>query len=150
MKSLNRYRPGEFSTKCSHMKSGDKKMVMIVEDDAVLRRGLARLFADDMFEVVQFDDGSRAFEAISERMPDLILCDYRLPGMDGLEMLSRLRGLGIEVPFILITAHYSEQMEEAATEQGAAAVIEKPFDIIQLKELCRRLLSINRRTAGNA
>lgn len=114
-------------------------MVMIVEDDAVLRRGLARLFADVMFEVIQLDDGNQAMDSITNRLPDLILCDYRLPGMDGLEILGSLSARRMKTPFILITAHYSEQLSRKAAELGAV-VIEKPFEISQLKAQCEKLL----------
>lgn len=125
------------------MKSADKKLVMIIEDDAILRRGLARILSSDEFVTSELDDGSRAMTVIAGDAPDLILCDYRLPGFDGLEVLRRVRLLARHIPFILITAHYSEQLAKDAAAGGADAVLEKPLDLSQLRELCRQLLGID-------
>lgn len=120
--------------------TSSRKHVLIIEDDAIQRRGLARLFREGDFDVTQLEDGRRAVDSIANQLPVLILCDYRLPGVDGLEILSLLVQKRIAIPFILITAHFSDELEKAAAERGAAAVLEKPIDLKQLRKLCRQLL----------
>lgn len=113
-----------------------KLRILIVEDDAVLRRGLARMFPRDRFEVIQLGDGRAAVDSILSSAPDLALCDYRLPGLDGLGVLSCLRKANPRTPFILLTAFYSERLEQQAMELGASVVLEKPVELTRLKREC--------------
>jgi len=98
------------------------------------------MFSDDEFEVIQVSDGEQAIDVIAHEPPNLIICDFRLPGIDGLGVLSDLRQRGQPIPFILVTAHYSDGLVEAAKAQGAAAVFEKPIELKQLKRQCEELL----------
>jgi CheY-like chemotaxis protein len=125
-----------------------KPRVLIVEDDAVFRRGLARMFSPEEFEVVQVEDGERAVEALTQDLPVLILCDLRLPGMDGLGVLNHLNRSGRSVPFILITAHYSEGLAREAQAQGAIAVWEKPIDLQQVRTQCEGILRRSRQSGS--
>ena len=68
--------------------TADSKLIVIIEDDAVLRRGLRRAFVKENYRVASFADGSTVFENFRDEKPDLILCDYRLPDTDGSTGLS--------------------------------------------------------------
>ncbi len=114
--------------------------VLIVEDDAVFRRGLARMFSKEECEVAQAGDGVRAIASIRDAMPDLVICDLRLPGIDGLGVLDHLQRTGPQTPFILVTAYYSDDLAREVTQQGAAAVFEKPIELKQLRERCAEML----------
>ncbi len=85
--------------------SDGKLRVLIVEDDEVLRRGLAKMFSPHLFEVVQLGDGDQAVRSVLSAVPDLVLCDYRLPGADGFGVLNCLREKTLSAPFILMTAY---------------------------------------------
>lgn len=113
---------------------------MLVEDDAVFRRGLALMFPRTKYEVTQADNGRRALEIIEQQHPDLVICDYRLPGADGLTVLDYLRKGGLSTPFILVTAHYSEELAALAHEGGATAVCEKPIALDEFKHQCQLAL----------
>jgi CheY-like chemotaxis protein len=117
-----------------------KPRVLIVEDDGIFRRGLARMFSDDEFEVIQVGDGEQAIDVIAHEPPHLIICDFRLPGIDGLGVLRDLRQRGQPIPFILVTAHYSHELVQAAKAHGAEAIFEKPIELKQLKQQCEELL----------
>lgn len=114
--------------------------VLIVEDDAVFRRGLARMFSNEECEVAQAGDGEQAIASISDVMPDLVICDLRLPGVDGLGVLGHLKQKGPKIPFILLTAYYSDELAEEVRKQGAAAVFEKPVELKQFRERCAAML----------
>lgn len=120
--------------------SRSKPRILIVDDDPVFRRGLARMFSACEAEVVQLGEGDRAFGLIDAEGHELVLCDYRLPGADGLQLLARLRESGRDTPFILITALYSEELAARATALGATAVFEKPIDLERLRRHCRHAL----------
>lgn len=118
-----------------------QKQIVIIEDDAVLRRGLRRVFVKEDFEVFDFEDGKQGFEQISMATPDLILCDYKLPDTNGVEILKNLRKTDKQTPFFLMTGYFKDEVPNQATENGADEVLEKPLDINQLKESCRKALT---------
>jgi len=123
-----------------------KARVLIVEDDAVFRRGLARMFSKEECEVTQAGDGERAIVSICDAMPDLVISDLRLPGIDGLGLLDHLKQAEPKTPFIMVTAYYSEELAKEVKAQGAAAVFEKPVELKQLRERCVEIL---RRLGGS-
>lgn len=117
-----------------------KARVLIVEDDAVLSRGLARMFPPAQFDVTQAADGKQAVDLISRSRLDLIICDFRLPRLDGLRVLSHLRTSQGATPFILVTAHHSHELAREAKDLGAIAVFEKPIELNQLVAACEECL----------
>lgn len=119
-----------------------KARVLIVEDDDVFRRGLARMFSNEDCEVSQASDGEQAVKFISDAVPDLVICDWRLPGVDGLRVLDHLRQSDPKTPFILVTAHYSAELIAKAKAQGAHEVFEKPIELARLKRQCEGMLSL--------
>ena len=120
--------------------------VLIVEDDPVFRRGLARVFKARETQVTEAADGAQALALIDDNAYDLVICDYRLPGADGLVVLARLRFARRRTPFILVTAHYSDAVVDEARALGANAVIEKPIELSRLIEECERFLGRSLRT----
>jgi DNA-binding NtrC family response regulator len=117
-----------------------KARVLIVEDDASFRRGLARMFSVDKCEVAQASDGEQGVKFISDALPDLVICDWRLPGLDGLGVLAHLRRTAPLTPFILLTAHYSAELSAKAKAHGAHEVLEKPIELASLKRHCEEML----------
>lgn len=113
--------------------SNRQKKIVIIEDDAVLRRGLRRVFIKENFEVFDFEDGKHAFEQIVLSKPDLILCDYKLPDTNGVEILIELRKTDKVTPFFLMTGYFREEISNQAKENGANRVLEKPLNLQQLK-----------------
>ncbi len=117
-----------------------KKRVLVVEDDPVFRRGLAQMFPGTHYDVTQLDNGHQAITLIDQQHPDLVICDYRLPGADGLAVLSHLRRIGLSTPFIMVTAYYSEELAALAGEGGATAVLEKPIALDRFRHQCQLAL----------
>ena len=127
-----------------------KARVLIVEDDAVFRRGLARMFSKEECEVAQASDGEQAMKSISDVMPDLVICDFRLPGIDGLGVLDHLKLSGPQIPFILVTAYGSTELIERAKAEGADEVFEKPVELKRLKKRCEEMLRGTQRQSAKA
>lgn len=117
-----------------------RKQIVIIEDDAVLRRGLRRVFLNEDFEVFDFEDGEHAFKQIKLSKPDLILCDYKLPDTNGIEILQKIRATDNQTPFFLMTGYFKKEISMAATANGANQIFEKPLDLISLKESCCKAL----------
>jgi DNA-binding response OmpR family regulator len=104
-----------------------KTQVLIVDDDDLLRRSLAFKLEQDDFKVKTVGDAETAFAVIAQNIPDIILLDIMLPGIDGLEALRHFREKA-GIPVILLTARRRELDEVVGLEIGADDYITKPFN----------------------
>lgn len=106
-------------------------MRLLIADDSRVMRHIAvrtlRQAGFDGHEIVQAVDGSDALSKIETDDPDLVLSDWNMPNMSGLELLQALRSGGNTVPFGFATSEGSEQMRETAEQAGALFLIAKPF-----------------------
>jgi DNA-binding NtrC family response regulator len=114
-------------------------VVLVVDDDAGLRESF-RLILEDEYEVVDAPDGRRALEIVRSRQLDLVLLDIRLPEMDGIEVLERIKALDDTVEVILVTAVKTVRTAVAAMKLGAFDYLTKPFEEAELLSLVRRAL----------
>jgi two-component system, cell cycle response regulator len=119
-----------------------KEKVLLVEDDEVISKLLMYRLEREGIDVVHYDNGARAFAEAHEHEPDLVLLDVRLPGMDGFELLSRLRRIPsyAKVPIMMLTAMGSEYDMVRGFEIGADDYVLKPFSPLELVARLRRLL----------
>jgi two-component system response regulator FixJ len=105
-----------------------KPVVHVVDDDAAIRRSLERLLNSAGFTPVSYETPLVFLAAASGRLTGCILLDLWMPGMDGLEVQTRLRRMGILLPVIVMTAGGDVQTAVRAMKAGAIDFIEKPFD----------------------
>jgi urea transport system substrate-binding protein len=113
--------------------------VLVVDDDAAIRRVIAFALSDEGFEVDEARDGRAALEAIERRRPDLILLDMRMPGMDGWEFVKRYRERGRpQAPIIVLTA--AQDTAQRGRDVDAAGCLSKPFDLDTLLETVSALV----------
>ncbi len=105
------------------------KRILVVDDEANLREILAMLLAEDGYEVVTASDGAKAIELLERTAePDLIISDLKMPGVDGMGLLTRLRESGRDTPLVMITAYGSIENAVEAMKKGATDFITKPFN----------------------
>jgi len=104
--------------------------VLIVDDDAVFRAALRRFIESEGYEVVAVGDAESGLERLEARTFDLVLTDLRMPGVDGIEFLRRIRGLDPEAVCIVITGFGSAEHSIEALEAGAFWFIEKNYERI--------------------
>lgn len=111
------------------------KIVLIAEDEKVLRESLAELLCEEGYEVIQAEHGKAAYEMMLERPADLVLSDVRMPEMDGMTLLSHMQRLAPQTPVIIITAYGTVESAVAAMRAGAYDYLLKPvqFDDVLLK-----------------
>jgi two-component system response regulator PilR (NtrC family) len=111
------------------------KSILIVEDEQVLRESLAGLLEEEGYEVLQAGNGAEGYAIVLERPVNLILTDVRMPEMDGMELLDRLRQLAPETPVIMMTAYGTVDSAVAAMRAGGWDYLLKPvqFDDLLLK-----------------
>ncbi|HET6604298.1 MAG TPA: phosphate regulon transcriptional regulator PhoB [Xanthomonadaceae bacterium] len=124
------------------------KRILIVDDEPAIRDMVAFALRKADFEPVHAGDAREAQVAIVESTPDLILMDWMLPGMSGLELARRLRrdGLTREVPIIMLTARGEENDRVSGLEAGVDDFVVKPFSA---RELLARIKAVMRRTHGH-
>ena len=101
------------------------KTIMIVDDEPSIRTSLEGVLEDEGYKVICASDGNEALKTIEEEMPDLILLDIWMPGIDGIETLKRMRSLHPRLQVIMISGHGSIETAVTATKLGAYDFIEK-------------------------
>ena len=120
-------------------------LITIIEDDESIREMLRYYFHSVGYGVEDFESGEDYFQAVHDVQPDLSILDIMLPGMDGLEILRRLRGAPdtAHIPVIMLTARTAEPDRVKGLEQGADDYVVKPFGIMELQA---RVKAVLRRT----
>jgi len=114
--------------------------VMIVDDEQAIRDSLQGLFEDEGYRVACAASGEEAVARFRKESADCILLDIWMPGIDGLETMSRIRQLDAEVPIIIMSGHATIDTAVRATRQGAFDFVEKPLSSDRLLILLRNAL----------
>jgi len=116
------------------------KSILVVEDDAVLRDGLSRSLRNAGYAVEAADDGRLADQLLSVHSFDLVVLDLGLPGIDGMEVLRRLRRRACNVPVLILTARDSVADRVTGLDVGADDYLVKPFELAELEARVRALM----------
>lgn len=106
--------------------------ILVVDDSTAMRLMIIKTLRQAGFggnDVVQAADGLLALEKVAEDQPDLILADWNMPNMTGIELLKKLREDGNEVTFGFITTEATPPMRALASDNGAKFLISKPFTV---------------------
>jgi len=101
--------------------------ILVIDDDAGLRKSLSLILGDAGYDVLQAEDGESGLAAAFELRPDLILCDVRMPKMDGLRFLERYHEVGGDALVLVMTAYGSLDLAVEAMKRGAYDYLPKPF-----------------------
>ncbi len=135
MRSLTPAKPGDRS-------SGPSSVILIVEDDPETRRFYQAVFEPHGFRVEQAHNGLQALEKAFAALPDLIVTDIAVPGIDGIELCRRLGAddRTKSIPVLAITGHGDRQYPDRAVNAGASQVLFKPCTADVLVAHARRLL----------
>lgn len=131
-----------------HKEKADTGFVMIVDDRPTARSllmGLARSIERGL-HVECFADPQAALDRAIEQTPDLVISDYRMPGMDGIEFIRRLRSVPRlhEIPVVVVTVVEDRQIRYQALESGATDFLTRPIDPQECRARCRNLLALRR------
>lgn len=122
----------------------DAGRVLLVEDDPLLRRGVARMLVREGFEVLEADSGEQALEQLDHHPVDCVLSDISMPGMGGMELLKAVTGRDLDLPFVLVTGVPSLDTAIEAVEYGAFHYLRKPFGRQELIDLVTRAVQVRR------
>jgi DNA-binding NtrC family response regulator len=116
-----------------------RPVILVVDDDAGLRESF-HLILDEAYDVLDAADGPQALEVIRTQQVDLVLLDIRLPGMDGIAVLERIKALDEGIEVVLVTAVRTVRTAVAAMKLGAFDYVTKPFEEDDLLAMVRRAL----------
>lgn len=116
--------------------------ILVIEDESAIRRVLVKILSEesDTYEVNEAEDGLRGIEAIKKEDFDLVLCDIKMPKMDGVEVLEAARKIKPEIPFIMISGHGDLDTAVNTMRLGAFDYISKPPDLNRLLTTVRNAL----------
>ena len=103
--------------------------ILIVDDEISIRESLTGILQDEGFTPISVDSGEKALEKIIEDRPDLILLDIWMPGMDGLETLTKIRNSFPDQLVVMMSGHGSIETAVKSTKLGAYDFIEKPLSL---------------------
>lgn len=115
-------------------------VVVGVDDDVRIRESLARLATSAGYTAIMFPSAEALLTSGALAEADCLICDVRMPGMDGLELQRRVKAESPRLPVIVISGQLDEQIRECALRLGAAAFLYKPFDGEELLRAIRRAL----------
>ena len=128
------------------MKKTDMIKVLLADDHSIVREGLRRIVEEsgDMEVVAEAADGRDAIRQVEAAAPDVAVVDISMPGIDGLEVISRLKATHPELPVLILTMHEEAQYIVRAIEAGAMGYLTKQSAPEQLVEAIRKVLKGNR------
>jgi DNA-binding NtrC family response regulator len=117
--------------------------ILVVDDEAPIRETLKEILEYEDFEVSLADNGEKAWQLIQKNDFDVILCDVKMPGIDGMELLEKVQAFRPEIPMVMISGHGNVEMAIDSTKKGAYDFITKPPDLNRLLITLRNAIDRN-------
>ncbi len=117
-----------------------KNYKLLVVDDEIGVRDLIKIAFEDDYEVFTAESAEAGFDIVTAKNPDLIFLDIKLPGIDGIEALGRIKKMSEKVIVIMITAFGGEKDAIKCMKKGAVAYVNKPFDVNYITMLVQNFL----------
>ena len=120
----------------------DTQTVLVIDDDESLRRVMEYHLQEEGYGVVTAVDGRAGLERFQAGPVDLVVTDIRMPEMDGMELLARVKAMQPDVPVVILTAHGTIDSAVEAMKLGATDYLTKPFSREQFKAAVRKALEV--------
>ena len=136
-------------TQGGQMHKSEPKTVLVIDDDESLRRVVEYYLQEEAHHVLTAADATSGLQAFQGQPVDLVLSDVRMPEMDGLELLARIKATQPDLPVIMLTAHGTIDSAVEAMKLGAFDYLTKPFNREQLKAAVRKALEVAALTTEN-
>ncbi|KSU88820.1 two-component system response regulator [Bacillus sp. VT 712] len=116
--------------------------ILIVDDQYGIRILLTEVLQKEGYQTFQAANGFQAIDIAKEQQLDLVLLDMKIPGMDGIEILKRLKGYDKTIKVIIMTAYGELDMIQEAKDLGALTHFAKPFDIDEIRQVVREYIPL--------
>ncbi len=117
------------------------KSILLIDDDPVVRSLVSGILRKNGYNVFVAKEGREGIDLAKEKQPDLVITDYQMPGMSGIEVLSKLKEMDASLPVIMLTAHGDASLTIKSIQDGAFDFIEKPINAKELLETVKAALS---------
>ena len=108
------------------------KHLLIVEDDNNTLSGLIELFKSEGFQVTGANCGTSGIDAATKKKIDIVLCDYKLPDIDGLVVSRKIKQINPDIKIYLMTAFYQKNLDDVASFCGVKKIFQKPVNVNNL------------------
>jgi len=112
-----------------------RPLIALVDDEESVRRALARMLSASQFDVDVFATGQEFLDSLRTRLPDCVVLDYQMPGLNGRDVQRQLSLGQIHLPIIVVTAHDQPALREQCLADGAVAYLSKPLQRERLVDL---------------
>lgn len=119
---------------------GVVRRLLVVDDEPIVGKRLHQVFTKIGFEIETYTDSATALVAIAERPFDVVVTDLKMEGIDGIEVLKRVRRQNPATQVIIITGYASPDTAELAQQEGVFAFLAKPFRLDELKQVIFRAI----------
>lgn len=119
-----------------------KEKILIVDDQFGIRILLNEVFNKEGYRTFQAANGVQALDIVKNESPDLVLLDMKIPGMDGIEILKRMKVIDEDIRVIIMTAYGELDLIQEAKDLGALTHFAKPFDIDDIRSAVRKYLPL--------
>ncbi|MET3699042.1 two-component system response regulator (stage 0 sporulation protein F) [Bacillus oleivorans] len=119
-----------------------KEKILIVDDQFGIRILLNEVFNKEGYQTFQAANGVQALDIVKKHSPDLVLLDMKIPGMDGIEILKRMKVIDQDIRVIIMTAYGELDLIQQAKDLGALTHFAKPFDIDDIRSAVRKYLPL--------
>src|ERR1035437_2444935 len=106
--------------------------ILVIDDERSIRNTLKEILEFEKYQVELAEDGIKALELLKSNDFDVILCDIKMPGMDGIEVLQKIEELNHDTPVVMISGHGNIDTAVESIKKGAFDFIEKPLDLNRL------------------
>ena len=127
----------------------DTVKIMIVDDEPGVRESFEMILKIKDYQVTTFPDGEAATSTLKKDVYDIAFIDYKLPGMDGIEVLKKIKEIDPSIEVVIVTAYASESSHANAITLGALEYLRKPFLMEEIYELVERALR-KKRSKGSS
>ncbi len=114
--------------------------VWIIDDDRSIRWVLEKALEQENIESLSFENGDKVLNALNREIPDAIISDVRMPGIDGLSLLKKIHEVQPDIPVIIMTAHSDLESAVNSYQKGAFEYLPKPFDVDEAVDLIKRAI----------
>ena len=103
--------------------------VLIIDDERAIRNSLGEILTDEGYEVDTAEDGASGLQQVEKEKYDVIFCDIKMPGMDGVEVLGKLTEMGLDSAVVMISGHADIETAVECIKMGAFDFVQKPLDL---------------------
>ncbi|MCK9426840.1 MAG: response regulator [Ignavibacteriaceae bacterium] len=125
----------------NNIKLLNMQKILIVDDDKDMCNIISTILKQEGYKIFKAYDGKQAIREISIKNYNLVILDYRLPNMDGIEVLQKIRNMGLSINVIMISAYGNDSIKLKAKELGVDQFLDKPFNLSKLFKVVKNTIS---------